>query len=150
MVLQATCELICPVRNCSPVHPALLSEGDKEQMFKQQSCLSHLTLSFVCQILLREQTVSASLSSSTTEGERGQLTCFSTKTHSISFLLFLFFFSLITLFSVAAGRSSSVSPSLTQQPSQLDSIPPFFLPCGKNLSACLHFYTQKTHTHLQL
>lgn len=53
-----------------------------------------------------------------------------------SFLFFL----LVTLFSIAARFSPG--SSLTQQP---DSIPPSFLPCSKNLSVCLHFYTQKTH-----
>lgn len=132
-------------------------------MFKQQSCLSSLTLLLVCQIQVREQTVSAarplehhlpSLPPPQKENEAVSpvLVLRSIQSHFLpSFscpLIFLFFSN--SIFSIAAGFSP-VSPFLTQQPTQPDSILPSLLPYGKNLSSTLVSVPEKRiHTLLHL
>lgn len=153
------CKLICPVMHCSLVHHPPVSEGDKDQMFKQQSCLSSFTclpapIQRAVYVFCKAIRAPAFPFPHSRIGECGQLTRFDNKIHNILFLSLLFiisyFFSLflffISLFSITAG-CSIVSPSLSQESTQHDSVPPSFLPCGKNLSSTpIFLFLENTNT----
>lgn len=110
-------------------------------MFKQESWLSSLLLPPACQLPTQRADgacckaiwVPAFSSPHNVPVECEHVTCFDNKMHLISFLSFIIVFSFSFPFFSRAAHFSTAFPSLTQEITQLDSVPSSLLPCGQNL-----------------
>lgn len=123
------------------IYSVPVSEGYEEQMFKQESWLSSLLLPPACQLPTQRADgacckaiwVPAFSSPHNVPVECEHVTCFDNKMHLISFLSFIIVFSFSFPFFSRAAHFSTAFPSLTQEITQLDSVPSSLLPCGQNL-----------------